>query len=64
MVARLAEVRPVPPRRGCKATREAGIVIGADTAVELRREIFGKPRDAAQCATNGSPALSGALTPC
>src|SRR6266481_8161397 len=46
MVARLAEAK------ACAAAESSGeknpaIIIGADTAVELDGEIFGKPRDAA-----------------
>ncbi len=47
MVARLAEAKA---RAAAKSAGESiqAIIIGADTAVELDGEIFGKPRDAAE----------------
>jgi septum formation protein len=47
MVARLAEAKARAAAEQVGATKDACIVVGADTAVELDGEIFGKPRDAA-----------------
>src|SRR6267142_6257368 len=60
MVARLAEAkaRAVAELAG---EGKPAIIIGADTAVELDGEIFGKPRDAAD-APKCSPISAGAPT--
>jgi septum formation protein len=57
LVARLAEVKA---RGAAESVRKknSAIVIGADTAVELNGELFGKPRDAAH-AREILAALSG-----
>jgi septum formation protein len=47
MVARLAEAKARAAAENIVGGRGGCIVIGADTAVELDGEIFGKPRDAA-----------------
>jgi septum formation protein len=47
MVARLAEAKARATAAGIDAGIRSCIVIGADTAVELGAEIFGKPRHAA-----------------
>jgi septum formation protein len=47
MVARLAEAKARAAAEQIGASKGGSIVIGADTAVELDSEIFGKPRDAA-----------------
>jgi septum formation protein len=58
MVARLAEVKARSIAARIKPGNEPCIVMGADTAVELNGEIFGKPRDAAH-ACQMLAALSG-----
>jgi septum formation protein len=47
MVSRLAEAKSRAAAEQIDGVRGGCIVIGADTAVELDGEIFGKPRDAA-----------------
>jgi septum formation protein len=47
MVARLAEEKARAAAEQIDRSRGGCIIIGADTAVELDGEIFGKPRDAA-----------------
>jgi septum formation protein len=47
MVVRLAEAKSRAAAGKIENTKESAIVVGADTAVELDHEIFGKPRDAA-----------------
>jgi septum formation protein len=47
MVARLAEMKAREAVEQIGSSRGNCIVVGADTAVELGGEIFGKPRDAA-----------------
>ena len=46
MVARLAEAKARAAARSV-GEKNSAVIIGADTAVELDGEIFGKPRDAA-----------------
>ena len=58
MVARLAEAKARTAATQLHNDREDCILIGADTAVELDGEIFGKPRDAAN-ACEMLTALSG-----
>jgi septum formation protein len=58
MVARLAELKARAVAAQMQCGDEGCIVIGADTAVELDGEIFGKPRDAAH-ASKMLAALSG-----
>src|SRR5579883_1499005 len=43
MTRRLAEAKAVQAMEGLRAHPDKGIVIGADTTVELRRELLGKP---------------------
>ena len=47
MVARLAEAKARAAAEKIGGSKGGRIVVGADTAVELDGEIFGKPRDAA-----------------
>jgi len=47
MVARLAEAKARAAAEKIGGGKDGCIVVGADTAVELDGEIFGKPRDAA-----------------
>jgi nucleoside triphosphate pyrophosphatase len=47
MVARLAEAKARAAAAQMKAGEGECIILGADTTVELHREILGKPRDAA-----------------
>jgi septum formation protein len=58
MVARLAEAKARAAARKFDGNKQDCIVIGADTAVEVDGEIFGKPRDAAH-AIEMLGALSG-----
>jgi len=58
MVARLAEAKARAAVARASRSQTDCIVIGADTAVELGGEIFGKPRDAAD-ARETLAALSG-----
>ena len=58
MVARLAEAKAGLVAREFGAGRDSVIVLGADTAVVLDHEIFGKPGDAAS-ARSMLQALSG-----
>ena len=58
MVTRLAEAKARAAVAGVTRSQTDCIVIGADTAVELGGEIFGKPRDAAD-AREMLAALSG-----
>jgi len=58
MVARLAEAKARAAVARVSRSQTDCIVIGADTAVELGGEIFGKPRDAAD-AREMLAALSG-----
>jgi len=57
MVARLAEAKARAAAQSA-GERNRAIIIGADTAVELDGEVFGKPRDAAH-ALEMLAALSG-----
>jgi septum formation protein len=57
MVARLAEAKARAAAQSA-GERNPAIIIGADTAVELDGEVFGKPRDAAH-AREMLAALSG-----
>src|ERR1700682_5390590 len=57
MVARLAEAKAGAAAHSARE-RNRAIIIGADTAVELDGEVFGKPRDAAH-AREMLAALSG-----
>ena len=58
MVARLAEAKARAPAAQLPGNGESVVILGADTAVELDGEIFGKPRDAAH-ACEMLAALSG-----
>jgi len=58
LVGRLAEAKARAAAVKVKPVNGSFIVIGADTAVELNEEIFGKPRDAAH-ACEMLTALSG-----
>jgi len=58
MVARLAEAKARAAAAQLPGNGESVVILGADTAVELDGEIFGKPRDAAH-ACEMLAALSG-----
>ena len=58
MVARLAEAKARAAAAQLRCNGESVVILGADTAVELDGEIFGKPRDAAH-ACEMLAALSG-----
>lgn len=58
MVARLAEAKARAAAAQLRGNGESVVILGADTAVELDGEIFGKPRDAAH-ACEMLAALSG-----
>ncbi len=58
MVARLAEAKARAVAPQMDGSKQGCVIIGADTAVEVDGEIFGKPRDAAH-ASEMLSALSG-----
>jgi septum formation protein len=57
-VARLAEAKARAAAARLPSNRESSVILGADTAVELDGQIFGKPRDA-EDACKMLAALSG-----